>query len=564
MNAVAHTADLQRILSLPRRVWSPEDLDELTTELTSILRTPTGTMRLRPSQALALHDAALYGGLFAPLGVGEGKTLLSLLLPVVFEATRPLLILPANLLEKTQRERGELSKHWRIPTNLRMLSYDALGRVSYDRELDDYKPDAIIADEVHRLKNRRAAVTRRVARYMHANPETKFAGFSGTVMRKSILDFAHALTWALKTNAPIPHGREEQEEWAQALDDEVDPMARMQPGALLRFCSPEELARHPPHVAARHGFRRRLTETPGVVATIGAGERVDAAITIKGHFYDVRPVTDANFRTLREEWMTPDGWPLCEAVDVWRHAQELAIGLVYVWNPRPAQEWLAARKAWAAFVRGVLAHSRSLDSELQVANACDSGRLDATALKAWRQVRASYTPNVEAIWYDDSALDACRKWMTRPGIVWTKHALFAAELARRTGVPYFGAGGRDAKGAYIEDSSSPCVIASVAANREGRNLQAKWSRNLIVCPPPGGDWWEQVIARTHRPGQTADEVTVDVLLGCRENWSACQQALTDAQAIQDTTGKTQKLTLARLNLPSAMTIEALRTPRWVR
>lgn len=562
---IRHTGELQRILSLPRRAWSSSDLSSLALELTQILRKPGGTMALRPVQACALYEAAQMGGLFGPIGVGEGKTLITLLLAAVLDGERPLLLLPANLIEKTKRERALLSEHWRIPTSTRVFGYEMLGRAQSAEELEKHRPDIIICDEVHKLKNRRAAVTRRVARWMYNNPETKFIGLSGSIMDKSLLEFAHILRWALKLEAPVPTTHEECEEWAQALDERVDPMMRRKPGALLELCSQEEREKYLGYEASRHGFRRRLTETAGVVATIGEGESVGASIYVRGILHGASAVTEENFRKLRLEWRTPDEWDLMHAVDIWRHAQELALGLHYVWSPRPPDEWRAARSAWNSYVRNTIASSRKYDSELQVANAIDDESLKdpGGALARWREVRDTFKPNVIAIWHDNTALETCAKWAEKPGIIWTEHGLFARKLAELTGLPYFGAAGLDATGRYIEDADPKrACIASIDANREGKNLQKLWSRNLLVCPPTSAAWWEQTIARTHRPGQEADEVIVDVLLGCRENYDALQSALSGAKAIQSMTGKVQKLLLADVELPE----ERLLPPseRWAR
>ena len=570
---VCHTSEFHRIFSLPRRVWQTADLEALARELTSILKQPAGSMLLRTVQALALHDAGIVDGLFGAIGVGEGKTLITLLLPLVLGASKPMLLLPASLIEKTKREQLELSRHWKIPNTIRTFSYEMLGLVQSEEELETYAPDAIICDEVHKLKNRRAARTRRVARYMHDHPYTKFCGLSGTVMDKSLKDFAHILRWCLKLTAPIPVTNEETEEWAEALDVGAGSVfeERRQPGALLELCTPDE-RKEQPNIAARHGFRRRLTETPGVVATIGEGEHIDASIYVRGIRHKVAPVTERNFLILRGNdtddfpgWVTPDGWELMTAVDVWRHAQELALGLHYIWDPRPPTEWLEARRNWGAFVRETIARSRTFDSELHVANGCDAGRLDGTSLEQWRRVRPTFTPNVVPVWHDDSALEVCRDWMKTAGLVWTEHGFFAERLAEFAGVPYFGAGGLDAEGRYIEDAEyGTSAIASLDANREGKNLQGLWARNLLVCPPSSAAWWEQTIARTHRPGQTADEVIVDVLLGCRENFDACMKALEGARGIRDMTGKMQKLLLADVTLPTEFEIESLRSPRWQR
>jgi hypothetical protein len=206
-NAVKLTNELRRVLALPRR--EPGDYTELAEELTELLKTPNGTMKLRPVQALALHDIGINRGGFLPIGVGEGKTLISLLAPYVLEAKKPMLLLPAGLVENAERARRvDLAPHWLIPTNLRIFSIEMLGRESSKDELEGYGPDAILVDEAHRLKNLGgAACARRVARYMAKHPTTAFVPMSGTIIRDSIHDFAHLLFWALKTGAPCPSSR---------------------------------------------------------------------------------------------------------------------------------------------------------------------------------------------------------------------------------------------------------------------------------------------------------------------------------------------------------------------
>ena len=53
------------------------------------------------------------------------------------------------------------------------------------------------------------------------------------------------------------------------------------------------------------------------------------------------------------------------------------------------------------------------------------------------------------------------------------------------------------------------VCASPRAHGTGKNLQ-QFARNLVANPPSDGATWEQLIGRTHRQGQEADEVTVEV------------------------------------------------------
>lgn len=574
---VAYTGEFHRVASLPRRTWSEPALAGLAGEMTHLLRAPSGTMTLLPVQALALHDAATERGLLCGAGVGEGKTLISMLLPVVLRAERPLLLVPASTIEKTMRERERLASDFMLRTSLRVMSYQLLGRVQAEHELESGRYDLIIADEVQKLRNKDAAVTRRVLRYMHQHPETIFCGLSGTVMEDSILDFAHLLVMALKERAPVPTTVQEQVEWAEALDRRDEYGAARAPGALLGLALPED--RDPegdPRVTARRAFRRRLLETPGVVSTVGEGESCNASLYVRGIEHGVSPLVERYFIKLRGDgtpenpgWLTPDDWPLTSPMDVWRHAQELALGLHYVWNPRPPEDWRAARAAWGKFVRETVSRGRTYDSDEHVANAVDAGKLPAGAgvLEAWRAIRDSFVPNVEALWHDDCALEACAEWMRREGggIVWTEHNLFARKLAERTGAPYFGSEGKTDAGLYIEDAvSGSAVIASIDANREGKNLQGLWWRNLMTTPPPTATWWEQTMGRTHRRGQKSDEVVVDVLLGCRENYDAVQKAVERARVIRDTTGKSQKLLQASISMPTEREIEAKKSARWTR
>lgn len=556
--AVTRSADFERIANLPER--AAFDGVALAKEMTGALRrtdgcpgtTSTGGLcdvcrgpvALRPVQAQALYEIMTTGGLCAPMGVGTGKTLVFLLAPVVLGLKRALGILPASLVYKTERERGEIyAPHWNIDRSMQLVSYEALGRVNASNLLETKMPDGIVTDESHRLKNPKAACTRRVARWMREHPDTQFMAMSGTILGKSIHDMAHLLRWSLgPEGAPIPQTEGELNEWADCLDERVNPMQRVKPGALLELVP--EAARPAADdtndlTIARRAFHHRLVSTPGIVCSLHE-EQVNCSLYIEAQTYDVNAQTDANFDTLRNLWETPDGWALSEAVDVWRHARELAVGMHYVWDPRPPDEWLAARRAWAKFVRDTLARSRSLDSEKQVALECAHGELPNAEYLAWEAIRGTFQINQKAVWHDDSVLNLCARWLAKEkGICWVEHTFFGRALATKTGLSYYGQNGLDAKGASILDAKGP-IIASVAANGTGKNLQA-WNKNLIVSCPTGASVWEQLLGRTHRQGQKADEVQVDVLIGCIEHLDAWKRARAEALMASDLLGAPQKI-----------------------
>lgn len=108
----------------------------------------------------------------------------------------------------------------------------------------------------------------------------------------------------------------------------------------------------------------------------------------------------------------------------------------------------------------------------------------------------------------------------------------SGERIEKEGIaPYYRSKGLDSKGRFVEDAKSKdgSIALSLASNAEGRNLQHEWSENLMVSCPPVGTVFEQVCGRTHRPGQTADEVWFDVLLGCDVEYECWVQANKDAE-----------------------------------
>jgi len=234
--SVKRTKDFERIANLPVR--DAYDANDLAKEMTEALRAPGGTLCLRPVQALALYEMMKAGGAFCAMGVGTGKTLVFLLAPVVLNLERPIGLLPASLIEKTERERAHYAEHFKVDRTMQLFSYEMLGRENASNLLAVKQPDGLITDESHRLKNPKAACTRRVARWMHENPGTKFVSMSGTMIKDSIRNFAHLLRWSLGAeNAPVPMNDGDLDDWADCLDERVPPLQRVTPGALLELAA---------------------------------------------------------------------------------------------------------------------------------------------------------------------------------------------------------------------------------------------------------------------------------------------------------------------------------------
>jgi len=577
IRAVQHTREVSRILALPRRVWTDDSAATVAAELTAVLRRPHGRMALRPIQGQALLEAGIHGGGFYPIRVGGGKTLLSGLAPYVLDSLRPLILLPAKLVEKTKKEFRVLMAHWPIPNFIRFCSYELLGRVQAQTLLDQFQPDLIVADEAHKLKNRKAACTKRVDRYMRTHPTTRFIAMSGTITKRSLKDFAHIAAWCLGPNQlPLPLSWTELEDWADALDERTTEGKRIGIGAIRLFMNDEEKASEDQLTAARKAQGRRLIETPAVVASRDKGP--NCSLSIEAMWGDreilMGPAIEAAFEKLRKEWRTPDDWPLADPMSVWRVARELSLGFYYVWDPRPPDVWANARKVWAAWCREILTtNRRNLDSELQVTNAVADGLYPEAkpALDEWRKVKNSFEPNSVPVWLDDSVIKAATLWAhSSPGIVWTEHTAFAKRLAKHAKLVYYGKQGRAQTGPPRLVDTHPAdesLIASIDSCGEGFNLQ-KWHRNLITsCPNScgGKKGWEQVVGRTHRDDQEADEVIVDLVVTSVAHLYAFEQAIKDALRIEASIpGQPQKLLYADRLVPDPTEVAHRPGYRWIK
>lgn len=531
-----------RIKELPRRAWSEDAATELASALTQLLKTPYGTMSLRPLQAVALTELALYGGLLGPICVGYGKTLITLLAPYVMNSTRPVLLLPAKLIEKTRNDQKMYLEHWKVSPYIHMKSYESLGRVSHATWLEKLQPDLLICDEGHFLKNTRAAVTRRVKRFVEKQ-KIPFVVMSGTLTSKSLHDFAHLSRWALHDNAPLPNHFADLQDWANAVDHRTEFALRTAPGVLSEFADGSDDLN-----AVRSGVQKRITDTPGVVAT--SGDSVSCSLRVERSTFEVPDNIQEHFKSFRETWETPDGWAMISALETFKYACQLALGFYYRMDPRPPSEWLDCRRAWATFVRHVLAHNRrGLDSPLAVSLACSKNELDREQYDAWKEIKSTFKPNTVAVWLSDYAIDQGVQWIKENpsgGLVFSFFREFGRRLASVAGVPYCGAGGLTDDGRYIENFEGQTLVCSLGSNKEGRNLQTHWSKGLVPNPPSTGSIWEQLLGRLHRPGQLSDEVQWTVWDLCDEHAKAFSDSRAKAEYIGRTTGQIQKLQYADL------------------
>lgn len=533
---VQRSEDLVRIVDLPRRSL---DLSSVP-DLTPAFRRPGGTMVLRPIQSAVLWEAEKCQGVVGALGVGHGKSLCLLLLPDVVHAKRALLLVPPEL--KRQLVEVDIplySQHFYIRTELfSIVAYSELSSTKSSNLLEELSPDWVFADEAHRLKCFSSVRTKRFLDYFDEHPKCRFGCLTGSISAKSIRDFAHLSNLALRNGSPTPLNSRAVEEWAEALDSPKGDLPQLPAGALSMLCSDDELVKGD----YRGAFRRRLVETQGWVAT--TGQAFSGSLYIRPVFPKIPEVIAKALTKLRKTWEIGEE-ELEDATALARVARQLACGFYYrwVWGPEGVdREWLSARAAWHKEIRDFLKRPRitGVDSPALLEKAAASGQWQADSWEAWKLVKDRPEPPVEAVWLSEYMIDYALEWAQKePGIVWFSHRTLG-ERFRSRGFPTYGAG-TDASTTTPEEN--PAIACSTKAQGEGKNLQ-RWSRNLLLCPPSGGKTFEQVIGRTHRPGQEADEVWFDLCLHTPEFVSSLEQAREDAKYVYATQGQEQKLLMS--------------------
>lgn len=567
---VQATAEFRRVAALERRSWTDEQKAAAAAYFTAELRQPGSTAELWPAQGMALWEIARWRGAFCPIRVGGGKTLISMLAPTVLRSVRPLLVMPASLIEAKKREAKRERIHWKIPTFLTMVSYTYLTNERRAKFLESFEPDLIILDESHKAKNRSASVASRIERYLRArqkayqellaagwSPEQALAkapipsvvALTGTITNRSLKDYAHILNWCLGELSPAPRTRNDLETWSEALDERKGRRNRP-PGVLRSFATPDDGSGLD---GVRKGYQRRLRESYGVVTTREGF--ADMTLRIEKHDILLPQGIADHIQNTYEQGMAPDGWLLWDKLQIWQVVRQLSQGFYYEWQPRPPDEWMQKRYRWGVSVRYLARYNkRELDTELQIARAVAAGYYDRTSIPDygiesigetyhdWLAIRDTFTPNPVPVWLDHFLLEKAGRWLNKhKGVCWVGHRAVGDELSRLTGLAFFSDQGTDASGRMIESApGSESVIASIASSGTGRNLQ-QWSRGLVIDPSINGEGWEQLLARKHRPGQKADEVVFDAWFGPEAHRQSFEQALADARYAESTTGLEAKL-----------------------
>lgn len=531
--------EFKRVFSLPWRDWEHDDRLPLIAEaLTQRLKTPEGTQSLWLSQASVLADALQHRGAVSGQKMGEGKTLVTYLMPVWLDAQRPLLLVPGKLEDDTRMKFDALSRHWRRHPRYEIRSYSWLSNKKNAEFLEEYQPDCVCADEGRVFSNQKNACTARMKRHLQARACALIILSATLFSDASIMDFHHLLRWCLgPTKIPLPASTEEASLWARALDVKVKEEDRVELGAFYQFVPTRE--------EMRSALGRMINQTPGITITSKPG--VEASLHIST-WSDVQiPYQVSLFMKQAWEGRRPDGREIA-GTDVPKINRELSQGFWYDHDPMPPDEWFARRKAFKSVVWAVSEGRDDVDTEGQVIDMIRSGKCGGQeTLAAWDEAQRLYPTNLVVRWIDTFLIHEILKktveFEGRPVLIWVVHRAMGFALASEGNMSFYHQRGRDQNGRHINDDAGTTCALSSNAMREGYNLQDRWSDNIIVVPQPSGEINDQLLARTHRNLQKRAIVTAEYLTHTQQAMSSLMRAREAAKGNEQFSGS-QRLLMA--------------------
>ncbi len=575
--AVRLTTDFQRIERLPRRVLDADTADAWAAVYTDELRAPGSRAALRRWQGMCAAEAVEVRGGFWVLPVGFGKTWLTRYVGTLLGAERVLLIVPANLRDKTRADFRSYIGIWRTDTPPPMImSREELALENNAKFLETFQPQVIVIDESDEFANFDASAVQRIDRYVMPRTREQCAVFclSGTPTRNSILAYWHLLRWCLRDDAPVPKLRSEARVWAAAIDQQKSSAdaGRMDPGPL-----------GPTRKAALLWYRDRLQQTPGVIIIDGdsAVKKDGSPIPLRIHTRLARecPVLNKAFHDFSGAdglgQRMPDGRIVAAPLERWRSEGFLGCGLYprYV-KPGPPPEWRAERarrsQAFAKLCRETIRGSRHwrdpADTEKQVRKMHRGNPI----VEEWDEY-ADDPYAKEIVWISQATIQTAVDFLAesdKPAIIWTGGVEFGKALARTLGLSYFS---RDGKDQYKNDldaiSRLPAwraksLVCSWNANKKGFNLQS-WLRHGVFNPPTSAKWLEQMFGRAHRSDVDESGVTFTLFATSGGTLDAIDAAVAEAGFAKQSVGPTQKILRAEFTRQRPKRTDANRF-RWAR
>lgn len=621
---VAH--ELRRIVNLPiKYIPTEDDIDILSQHYFQAAAYNSG-WRLLKEQAEALLAYNDTEGAFLPIAVGGGKTLTALLIANdAYKAgkSKILLIVPPAL--ATQLYETDI-KQWRPLTifntpihclngldkhKRRMLSrsgrkglyiftYSLLSAQDAHDVLTAISPDVIILDEAHSV-SKKSARTKRFNRYVHErNPQV--IPLSGTMTQKKLTDYFELARAALGQNNFLPNSATLTEEWSKVIDSTASSVSDFRNDNIpkagpLKYVIDWARSNFPDEkfassvVGFRKAFQKRLVTCPGVVCSSGDDLPYSLYITntpVKNpETYPGWGRMQELLTQLEEEWLTPNGDEIEEAIHLFRWKYWIEGAGFYTERYWPEVDWMVDRRKYSSeaeaediLKRSQEYHSRhmqymrdlrswiekksraGLDTPMLIGNDMrlhGSDNVGPALYASWKHWKdgdfeGRIERNKRAVRVCGFKVEEAVRWAKglpkkEGGLIWYDNdemGDWAYERLVEEGLePLMAKAGEQYNN--LLNNPSKCkgrvIVLTINAHFQGRNLQ--FDRNQFYLQwPRSAARAEQSIGRQHRTGLCYDEVYVTTCHTSEFDKILFGATLNDSAYVHQSQGNKQKLIYA--------------------
>ena len=451
----------------------------------------------------------------------------------------------------TPPKRLDMSKQ---PSGLFIMSYSQLQLKDTVEILNNIAPETIISDECQNLAQMTASRTMRIGRYMDANPSTEFLAMSGTLTSKGLYDYAHITRWALKDKAPLPSNDSELTIWADVLNttwSEYTVGNSLLPLVEWAKVNYKDEKFDKSEVASlRRAYKYRFTTAPGVVSS------GDAQVNVSLMFENVPvkvPDTYEGYAELKQHiynveefMMNPSGEEIEYPIHKFKSLYELTSGMfLELYWPEVAtvekrlkvsaptardlldrsEHHLKATQQYTAELRRWIEENAAdgldspslLEDELTINGNNNVGddlytkwafmkskEFEELLPRDERSHRVCDYKIKEAVNFYKSLKKGtgCLFWYHHQEIGNWLHSEFKKQGIQ---VIFADAGKRGEHFILDKKNANLPIIASIGSHGTGKNLQ-HFQENYIVQFSRSATTMEQLIGRTHRMGQKADQL----------------------------------------------------------
>lgn len=462
--------------------------------------------------------------------------------------------------QRTAQQRRKLAESGK--KGLYVLPYSCLSTKDTSDVLAAIKPGLVIADEAHNLRHRHSARTKRVMALLQ-DEQPQFVCLSGTITNKSIRDYFHLIKAACGFNSPLPMTASYAADWCIVLDASAEKpsIKHMKIVAPLLDWARENYKTDLTSLGYdvdgfRRAYRYRLTSAPGVVATGDADIGVSLII-------DNKPIKDYKtvagwdkladlMKKVEQEWITPSGDEMEHSIHKFKWLFELTAGFYneLVWptetvfadrkkiTVEKAKEILdGAKKHHAATQRFAKKLRKWLDENARAG--LDTPLLVTSDMS--RNGPLNVGPDLYALWRGAKDLEfegmperdsrpirvcsfrideavrwaqahrAAKETKDKGALLWVYNQeigewLYEALLAAGLDAVHCPAGAQYDRLLKMPETANKIVVVG-KSHMESKNLQA-FQHQFLVQVPRSAKELEQLLGRTHRSGQTADELVV--------------------------------------------------------